>query len=86
MGPGDLTAEEGIREELEIYLQSSYISHTLVSNRIVGFSDVVEASPVGTARTTSSPATSHLASIDWAKVTAWWEEKHVSLSTWCASY
>ena len=36
------------------YCQTSNISHTLVRNEIVGHTDVVGASPVGTAPTTSS--------------------------------
>ena len=36
-----------------IYRQTSNISHTLVGNKIVDHSDVVGASPVGTAPTTS---------------------------------
>ena len=36
------------------YLQVSNISHTLVGNEIVDPSDVVRASPVGAAPTTSS--------------------------------
>ena len=49
--------------------QVSNISHTLVGNKIVDHSDVVGASPVGAAPTTSSFSTQHLASLDWAKVT-----------------
>ena len=40
-----------------IYRQVSVISHTLVGNKIVNDSDVVGASPVGTAPTTSSFST-----------------------------
>ena len=39
------------------YLQTSNISDTLVGNKIVDHSDVVGASPVGTAPTTSSFST-----------------------------
>ena len=38
-----------------------------VGNKIVDHSDVVGASPVGTAPTTSSFSTYFLASMDWAK-------------------
>ena len=43
--------------ELSIYSQTSNISHTLVSNKAVDRSDLVEASPVGAAPTTSSFST-----------------------------
>ena len=39
------------------YRQISYIKHTLIANKIVDHSDVVGASPVGTAPTTSSFST-----------------------------
>ena len=39
------------------YCQVSNISHTLVGNKIVDHSDVVGASPVGAAPTTSSFST-----------------------------
>ena len=39
------------------YRQISNISHTLTGNKIVEHSDVVEASPVGAAPTTSSFST-----------------------------
>ena len=39
------------------YRKTSNISHTLVGNKIVDHSDVVEASPVGAAPTTSSFST-----------------------------
>ena len=38
--------------------------HTLVGNKIVDRSDVVGASPVGAAPTTSSFSTEHMASMD----------------------
>ena len=44
------------------YRKTSNISHTLVGNKIVDHSDVVGASPVGAAPTTSSFSTQHLAS------------------------
>ena len=43
------------------YRQVSNISRTLVGNWIVGHSDVVGATPVGAAPTTSSLSTQHLA-------------------------
>ena len=39
------------------YRQTTNISHTLVSNKIIDISDVVGASPVGVAPTTSSFST-----------------------------
>ena len=39
------------------YCQTSNISHTLVGNEIVDLSDIVGASPVGAAPTTSSFST-----------------------------
>ena len=36
------------------YRQTSYLSHTLVSNKIVDHSDIVGALPVGAGPTTSS--------------------------------
>ena len=50
--------------------QTSNISRISVANKIVDHSDVVGASPVGAAPTTSSFSTYHLASMDWAKTTA----------------
>ena len=41
----------------ETYRQVSNISHTLAANKIVDHSDVVGASPVGAAPTTSSFST-----------------------------
>ena len=46
--------------------QTSNIIRTLEGNQIVDHSDVVGASPVGAAPTTSSFSTWHLASVDWA--------------------
>ena len=60
------------------YRQVSNISRTLVGNKIVDHSDVVGASPVGAAPTTSSFSTEHLASLDWAKTTARRDEKQFS--------
>ena len=54
---------------IHLYRQVSNIRHTLVSNQIVDHSDVVGASPVGAAPTTSSCSTYHLVSIYCAKTT-----------------
>ena len=64
---------------LSTYRQVSNIRCTLSSYEIVDHSDVVGASPVGAAPTTSSFSTSHRASLDWAKTTAWRDEKQLSL-------
>ena len=68
------------------YCQTFNISRTLISNKIVGHSDVVGASPVGAAPTTSSFSTSHLPSMDWAKTIKKCDEKHLSFEIWCALY
>ena len=65
---------------------NSNISSTLVSNKSVDHSDVVGASPVSAAPTTSSFSTYWLASMDWAKTTARRDEKHLSLGIWRALY
>ena len=61
-----------------IYPQTCSISRTWVGNAIV---DHVCAAP-----TTSSFSTSHLVSMDWAKATARWEEKHLYIGIWCGVY
>ena len=53
----------GISQEY-MYRKTSNISRTLVGDKIVDNSDVVGASPVGAAPTTSSFSTEHLASMD----------------------
>ena len=68
------------------YRQVSNIRRTLAGYKIVDHSDVVGASPVGAAPTTSSFSTEHLASLDWQKTTARRGEKHLSLVIWCVLY
>ena len=68
------------------YLQTSNGSRTLVGNTIVDHSDVVGASPVGTAPTTPSFSTQHLAPMGWAKTTARREEKHIYVWGFGAPY
>ena len=68
------------------YRQTSNISHTWVGNKIVDHSDVVGASPVGAAPTTSSFSTYHLASMDWPKATARWDDNYLSFRIWCTLY
>ena len=60
-----------------------WLSRTLVCNKIVDHSDVVGASPVGAAPTTSSLATWHLTSMDWAKTIARRDEKDSIFGIWC---
>ena len=68
------------------YRQVSNIRRTSVGTEIVDHSDVVGASPVGAAPTTSEWSTEHLASLDWEKTTARRGEKHLSLVIWCVLY
>ena len=64
-----------------IYLLSKLkYKHTLVDNL-----DVVGAS-VGAAPITSSFSTYHLASVNWAKTTVRWYEKHLSCGIWCGLF
>ena len=64
----------------------SYIRHTSAGNKIFDRSDVVGALPAGTAPTTTSFSTLHLASLDWAKTTARWDENHLNFVIWCILY
>ena len=66
----------GLQKGFPIYRKVSNIRRTLVGNKIVDHSDVVRASPVGAAPTTSSFSTKHLASMDWAKTTARRDQKN----------
>ena len=59
-----------INPAVTTYRQVSNIRRTLVGNKIVEHSDVVWASPVGAAPTTSSFSTQHLATLDRANTTA----------------
>ena len=68
------------------YCQTSNIRHTFVGNTIVDHSDVVGASPVGAASTTSSFSTQHLVSICCTKTTAKRDTKHLSFEIWCTLY
>ena len=63
-----------------IYPQTSNIKHTSGGNKIVDYSDVVEAAP------TSSFLTWHLAPMDWTKTTVRRDEKHLSLESRCYLY
>ena len=77
--------DSGDRAGAKIH-HTSDIRRTLVGNTIVDHSDVVGASPVGAAPTTSSFSSKHLASMDWAKTTARRDEKKLSFGIWCALY
>ena len=68
------------------YRKVSNIRRTLVGDEIVDHSDVVGASSVGAAPTTSSFSTQHLASMDWAKTTARRDEKYLCLGIGCVLY
>ena len=68
------------------YRKTSNISRTLIGIKIVGHSDLVGASPVGAAPTTSSFAINHLASLYSMKSTARRDEKHLSFVIWCVLY
>ena len=68
------------------YRKVSNISRTLVGNKIVDHSDVVGASPVGAAPTTSSFSTWHLAPSQSTKTAARQYENHLSVGIWCAVY
>ena len=68
------------------YRKTSNISRTLVGNKVVDNSDVVGASPVGAAPTTSSFSIQHLASMDWVKTNARGYKKHLNFGIWCDLY
>ena len=65
------------------YHKTPNISRSSVGNKVVDNSDVVGASPVGAASTTSSFSTQQLASMDWAKTTARGYKKHLNFGIWC---
>ena len=65
------------------YHQTSNIRHILVGDKLVDHSDVVGASPVGAAPTTSSFPTLLLASMDWEKTPARWDENHLNCVILC---
>ena len=71
---------------LRIYRKTCNISRTLVGNKIVDHSDVVGASPVGAAPTTSSFSTWNLASRDSAKKATRQYDNLLSVGIWCALY
>ena len=66
-----------------VYRKTPIISRTLVANQIVEHLDVVGASPVGVAPTTSSFSTQHLASRYSAKAATRQYENILSAGIWC---
>ena len=68
------------------YCKTCNIRPTLVGNKIVDHSDVVGASPVGAAPTTSSFSTKHLASRDSEKTAARQYKNLLSVEIWCVLY
>ena len=68
------------------YRQTSNISRTLGGNKIFDHSDVVGASPVGAAKTTSSFSTYNFASMDKAKTTARRDENIWGFGNWRVLY
>ena len=59
------------------YRQTSNINRTLGGKKIVDHADVVGASPVGAAPTTSSFSIKHMTSLDCAKTTTRRNERHL---------
>ena len=73
-----------VKKHCSIYRQISNIRRAWAGNDIVVHSNVVIASPVGAAPTTSSFSTQHLASIYCTDTTPGRDEKHSSFGIWCA--
>ena len=73
-------------DDIMLYNKTSNIRRTLVANKIVDHSDVVGASPVGAAPTTSSFSTYHLASTDSAKTATRQYKNILSVEIWCVLY
>ena len=63
----------------ETYRQTYNTSRTLIGNKIADYSNVVGVPSVGVVPTTSTFSTEHLAPMDWAQISARWDEKGVSL-------
>ena len=78
---GHLISAKPLLEPLLTYHQTSNIGRTSVGNKIVDHSDVVGASPVSTAPTTSSFSTKYMASMDWTKTTARRDQKQLSFES-----
>ena len=71
---------------MDSYCKTSNTSPTLAGIKTVAHSDVVGASPVGAAPTTSSFSIYYLASIYSIKTTARRDEKYLSFGIWCILY
>ena len=82
----DSFIETGSLMKLNKYRKTSNIRRTWVGNKIVDQSDVVGASPVGAAPTTSSFSTWHLASRDSPQKAARQYENLLSVGIWCVLY
>ena len=74
------------REWFHDYRKTCNIRRTLLGKKIVDHSDVVGASPVGAAPTTSSFSTQYLASMDWTKKTTRRDNKLLKFGVWCVLY
>ena len=68
------------------YRETSNIRRTLVGNKIVDHSDIVGASPVGAAPTTSSISTKHLVPRDSAKTAVRQYDNLLCAGIWCTLY
>ena len=68
------------------YRQTSNIRRILVGNKIVDHLDIVEASSVGAAPTTSSFSTWHLALIYCTKTNAWQNKENLIFWVLCGLY
>ena len=80
------TLKHGMKKTSELpgaYRQTSSTRHTFVGNIIAAHLDVVGASPIGAAPTTSLFSTYHLILIDCTKTTGKQNEMHLSLGSWC---
>ena len=64
------------------YRKTSNISRTLIGNKIIDHSDVVGATPVGAAPTTSSSWHKHMASMDRTKTITRRDEGYLSVGIW----
>ena len=75
-----------LHDDISTYHKTSNIRRTVAGNKIVDHSDVVGASPVGAAPTTSSFSTWHLSSRNSAKKAARQYENLLSVGIWCVLY
>ena len=66
-------------------ISNTCIRHTIIGTKL-DHSDVIGASLIGSASTTSSFPILHLASMDWAQTTARREKNHLNFGIWCTLY